>query len=163
MERKKVRLGFTAIDILSAVFTALGGGFLLLGVCLLIFSRQWVLALPFLTVGPVFLLVGIPFFLRSHQKRKGAQQALDEGRYFFAEIVDVQMDYSVRVNGRCPSYVVAQMTDPYGKVHVFKSRNFQKTAVPDFIGQQVKVYAVQGDLSCYYMDIDPLLSQVVEH
>ena len=163
MEKKKVRMGFTVPDILGTVFTALGGGFLLLGVILLLFIRQWVLALPFLIVGPVFLLVGLPFFLHAHKKRKAAQQALDEGRYFFAEIVDMQMDYSVRVNGRCPSYLVARMTDPYGKVHVFKSRNFRKTAVPDLIGQQVRVYAVQGDLNRYYMDIDPLLSQVVEH
>lgn len=163
MEKKKVRMGFTALSILGIVFTILGGIFLTVGILLLIFVEEKVLPLPFLLIGLLFFLAGVSMLLVSDKKRRGAQQALDGGSYFFGEIVEMRPDYSVRVNGRCPSCLVAQMTDPYGKIHVFKSRNFLKTGIPDLVGQQVRIYAVQGDLNRYYVDIDPLLSNVVEH
>ena len=96
MEKKKVRMGFTALSILGIIFSFLGGIFLMIGILLLIFVEEKVLPLPFLLTGLPFFLAGVPMLLIYDKKRRGAQQALDGGSYFFGEIVEMSPDYSVR-------------------------------------------------------------------
>ena len=88
------------------------------------FGSLWVLPLVFGSLGLVFCSVGLGPLL--WQKR--AQQRDDwlraNGQRIIADFERVELNTSLRVNGRCPYRIVCQWLDPASnRVHVFRSHN----------------------------------------
>lgn len=163
MEKTKVKIGASPFLILGGIFTPLGLFFSVLGTVIGVVSRQPMFCVIFSSVGLPFLILGILFLVLPLRKRKQLQAMVDEGKYFWAEVVDVEPDCRVTINGRHPVHLVACMTDPMGNSHVFKSRNIKMSYVPVLVGAQVKVYAKEGNLDLYYVDTDPVLAKIREH
>ena len=165
--QKKVKMGPSAVFILGLVFTILGSLFTVVSLVTgIFFYRMLGQIFPsaiFSGFGLLFLIPGILMLHVHFKKKKILQAVVDGGRYFFAEITEVETCYNVNINGRHPIRLIAKMTDPYGNLHLFKSPNCNLPYLSDLIGRQVKVYAEQGNLDHYYVDLDSVLSTVYEH
>ena len=165
MEKIKVKMGPCASVIVGPILSGLGGFFLLMGLTFL-FAGQMEGLIPFTAFGLIGLAMlgaGITVLAFYVRKKKQLQAAVDAGRYFFAEVVDVETNFNVTVMGKHPIRLIARMKDPMGTVHVFRSRDLMLTYVPDFVGQQVRIYAQQGNLDDYYVYTDPLMKMIQEH
>ena len=165
MENKKVKLGFSPILIVGSVFSLIGLIFLgiTIPMSVAVYGAVDFHFFVFYLAGGIMLILGLIFLVIPLRKRRRLQAMVNEGRYFWAEVVSVEKDFSVNVNGRHPIYLRVKTTDPQGLEHLFKSRNIMPPYVPDLIGKQVKVYAEQGNLKNYYVDSDPLFENMIAH
>ena len=167
MEKIQVKMGPCASLIVGPVLTALGGLFLLTGLMFLFMGQMervtLVLLSTFGLVGLSMLCAGVTVLVLYAKKKKQLQAVVDAGRYFFAEVINVDTNFNVMIMGRHPIRLIAKMEDPMGTVHTFKSRDLMLTYVPDLVGKQVRIYAQQGNLDNYYMYTDPLTNMVREH
>lgn len=105
---------------LGILFTALGillvaaGGTL----ALLVAPLLGLVALP----GGIFLVLGMAFLGTIARIRRDRTWLQENGRIIEADILGVQYDTRVRVNGRCPLVLQCQAVNPAdGKVYVFES------------------------------------------
>ena len=105
---------------LGILFTALGillvaaGGTL----ALLVAPLLGLVALP----GGIFLVLGLAFLGTIARIRRDRTWLQENGRIIEADILGVQYDTRVRVNGRCPLVLQCQAVNPAdGKVYVFES------------------------------------------
>ncbi len=117
------------------VFGLLGGAYTVVGGVLLalaitktggvqeIFSHPEEGIVVFATLGTVFLLLGIAFLIVTlllawADKRRARMRAelLTWGSRVKGEVVDVRVDYSVRVNRRSPVIAKVRCTLPSGKI-----------------------------------------------
>ena len=105
---------------LGILFTALGillvaaGGTL----ALLVAPLLGLVALP----GGIFLVLGMAFLGTIARIRRDRTWLQENGRIIEADILGVQYDTRVRVNGRCPLVLPCQAVNPAdGKVYVFES------------------------------------------
>lgn len=105
---------------LGILFTALGillvaaGGTL----ALLVAPLLGLVALP----GGIFLVLGLAFLGTIARIRRDRTWLQENGRIIEADILGVQYDTRVRVNGRCPLVLQCQAVNPAdSKVYVFES------------------------------------------
>lgn len=105
---------------LGILFTVLGillvaaGGTL----ALLVAPLLGLVALP----GGIFLVLGLAFLGTIARIRRDRTWLQENGRIIEADILGVQYDTRVRVNGRCPLVLQCQAVNPAdGKVYVFES------------------------------------------
>lgn len=118
---------------------------------------------------PVFLFVllhggilggaGLSMLLaRAHAARRKAR-LLAEGTPALARVVDVEQDWSVRVNGRCAWRVVCEWEEG-GTVYRFRSERLWE--YPALNNEYVAVYRDPADPKCYYVDVEGSCRPVVE-
>ena len=177
MERK-AKMGISALMIVAIVFLAIGGSFVPVGivtfaVSLTVDSSLIVLPIVFGSLGMLFLGLGIAFLSVELKKRKMCNCLLQDGYYLVTEVVEIDRNYSVsygntsRVGGgRHPYIIKCGYTDENGTLHIFSSRNIRKYPGNDLIGKQVRVYVNRNDYNnfkYYYVDIDEVLGNVIEH
>lgn len=105
---------------LGILFTALGIVFVAAGgtLALLVAPLLGLVALP----GGIFLVLGMAFLGTIARIRRDRTWLQENGRIIEADILGVQYDTRVRVNGRCPLVLQCQAVNPAdGKVYVFES------------------------------------------
>lgn len=159
-------MGLGALLIIGIVYTILGGVFVTLGIVLAVAlwnTEEKMIGLIFGGIGSIFLVLGIVFLIIEIRKKRRADRILAEGRYVWGEIVDCVPNFNVRINGRHPYIAVARYTDPRGMSHVFKSRSLNIYREPDMIGKQVKIYYDNDSFKYYYIDMDGVLPNFIEH
>ena len=165
MERK-IKTEINAILIIGIVFSFMGAIFLLTGTIIYcqLDERD---AIPFLLIfggiGLLFLVIGLIFLIIEIRKKTWNTKLLRSGNYIMAEISEVRMNYAVNVNGRYPFIVVCRYQDMLGNVHMFKSRNLYFDPSGLFKDQNVKVYVDGEEFKHYYVDIDEILPNIIEH
>ena len=177
MERK-AKMGISALMIVAIVFLAIGGSFLPVGILTFAVSLTAgggliVLPIVFGSLGMLFLGLGIAFLSVEMKKRKMCKRLLQDGYYILAEVIEVDRNCNVsygntsRVGGgRHPYIIRCGYTDENGTLHIFTSRNIRNYPGNDLIGRQVRVYVDRNDYNnfrYYYVDIDEVLGNVVEH
>lgn len=172
MEKRKVKMGLSAMMIVAIVFMGLGIGFLPAGIAA--FVMDWnvegdlvVFASVFVGIGTLFLFLGILFLSLEIRKRNVCNRLLQDGYYITAEVVSVDMNYAVQYGNHGHPYIVrCSYTDYNGTLHIFKSRNITRYPGNDLEGQMVKVYLDRNapeNYKNYYVDVDEILQNVVEH
>ena len=171
MERK-VKMGLSAMMIVAITFTILGATFLPIGIIagmgsMAVDGSLAVFVIMFAGLGILFLTLGIIFLSLEIKKRNRCNRLLAEGYYILAEVMDVNKNFNIQYGNHGHPYVIkCGYTDENGTLHIFKSRNIIRYPGNDLIGQQVRVYLDRKDYNnykSYYMDIDEILPNVVEH
>ena len=125
---------YRVLRILGIVFTVMGLLFTALGgtLALLVEPMLFLFALP----GLIFLVLGLSFFGANAHTRKIRQWLAENGRRIEADIIGIQYDTRVRVNGRCPLVIQCQAVNPAdGKVYVFESEGLWFDPEP-FLGER---------------------------
>lgn len=163
MERK-AKMGWGVLRILGLIYTILGGVFLALGLGLLaLLPEQFtLLGLVFAPIGGLFFLLGVIFLAIEQGKKRRMDALMESGRFVWAEVVDCQCNYNIRINGSHPYQLIARYQAPDGTRHLFRSRNLRMFGARDLIGRTVRVYADEN-FKHYYVDAEPLLGHYVEH
>ena len=121
--------------LLGGTYTVVGGVFLTLAITKTggvqeIFSHPEEDIVVFATLGTVFLLLGIAFLIvtlllaRADKRRaRMREELLTWGSRVKGEVVDVRVDYTVRVNRRSPG-------DCEGALHIAQRRNHTEKPSP---------------------------------
>ena len=171
MERK-AKMGMSAMMIVAITFTILGVTFLPIGIIAGLGLMQVdgdfiVFVLMFSGLGSIFLILGVAFLIIEIKKRNRCNRLLAEGYYIYAEVLEVNQNFNVQYGNHGHPYVIkCGYTDENGTLHIFKSRNIIRYPGNNLIGQQVRIYLDRNDYNNYknyYMDIDEILPNVVEH
>ena len=171
MERK-AKMGLSAMMIVAITFTIIGITFLPIGIIagmgsMAVDGSLSVFVMMFAGLGALFLTLGVIFLSLEIKKRNRCNRLLTEGYYILAEIIDVNKNFNVQYGNHGHPYVIkCGYTDENGTLHIFKSRNITRYPGNNLLGQQVRVYLDRNDYNNfknYYMDIDEILPNVVEH
>lgn len=163
---KKAKIRLNALWLLGIIYTILGGAFVLMGLVTALVTGDSDARLVggiFAGIGSIFLVLGIMFLAIEIRKLRRANQLLEAGRFLWAEVIDCMPNYNVRINGRHPYTVVVRYVDGRGTVHLFKSGSLRMYVDPSAFGKQVKVYYEDESYKHYYVDVDSILQNVVEH
>ena len=172
MEKGKTKTGIGAIDILAITFIVLGGFFTAFSIVIALnmsaFSANssgnaGAVPIVFASIGVPFLALGIIFAVLSVHKRLVIKRVVDSGYYVMANVITVQQNFSVQVNGECPYIVECHYRDPStGTLHIFKSRNLFFYPA-ELIGGQVRVYVDRENMKRYYMDVENAIQSMPAH
>lgn len=167
MERK-AKMGMSAMMIVALVFTIIGVTFLPIGIMSYIVGWSVegdliVFSCSFAGTGALFLVMGIVFGLIELIKRSRCNRLLKEGYYITAQVVEIDKDWAVRINRRHPYIIRCSYQDIDGTIHVFKSRSLYSYPGGIQEGQTVRVYVDRNNYNDYYVDVDEILGNVVEH
>lgn len=131
--------------ILGIVFTILGLVIAALATTLVLMLREPLLGLVAVP-GIIFFVLGLAFLAAVSRRRRDRAWLAENGRTIQAEIVGVQYDTRVRVNGRCPLVVQCQAVNPAdGKVYVFESDSLWFDPTPFLDGQTTMPVLVDPD------------------
>lgn len=134
-----------ALKILSTVFLLIGLVFTALGTGLTLAIREPVL-LAFAAVGILFFFIGVGMLASLSRTRRLRRWLDDNGRIIQADILGVQFDTRVRVNGRCPLVLQCQARNPAdGKVYVFDSDSLWFDPTPYLDGRTTMPVLVDPD------------------
>ncbi|MBV7562914.1 DUF3592 domain-containing protein [Pseudomonas sp. sia0905] len=88
------------------------------------FEQNWMGSLILGGIGAVFLALGLLFVLPPLFGKRRAAELLATGTPVQAEVVDVELNGGLSINGRNPYRIVAQWLNPQtNKLHVFRSEN----------------------------------------
>ena len=131
--------------ILGIVFTILGLSIAALATTLVLMLREPLLGLVAVP-GIIFFVLGLAFLAAVSRRRRDRAWLAENGRTIQAEIVGVQYDTRVRVNGRCPLVLQCQAVNPAdGKVYVFESDSLWFDPTPFLDGQTTIPVLVDPD------------------
>lgn len=166
MERKS-KTGLSALLIVGSIFTILGAVFLATGVIIYYALKEEEGAILFLLIfggiGLLFFVLGVIFLIVELKKKLRNDKLLGAGNYVMAEVLEVTLNYNVAVNRRHPYIVRCRYQDMYGNVHIFKSRDLFFDPTDLLKDRMVKVYVDGENYKHYYVDIDGVLPNVIEH
>lgn len=168
MERK-AKTGVSAWLIIGIVFTIVGTVFLAVLIGLFFCLRKidpmtfFVFLLVFGIMAPIFLVFGLICLIHEIGKKHRSNRLLNAGHYIMAEITEVTFNGAVRVNGGHPFIIKCIYQDMAGNIHIFKSRDLFFDPRPLLKDQQVKVYVDADNFNHYYVDVDSVLPQVINH
>lgn len=131
--------------ILGIVFTILGLGIAALATTLVLMLREPLLGLVAVP-GIIFFVLGLAFLAAVSRRRRDRAWLAENGRTIQADIVGVQYDTRVRVNGHCPLVLQCQAVNPAdGKVYVFESDSLWFDPTPFLDGQTTMPVLVDPD------------------
>ena len=167
MDRKR-KFGWSGYGIVGMIFLPMGLFFIALGLLLWrtgagdTETENLILLCVLGGQGVIFALAGAICLMKDIRRRRGMQEAIDQGYYILAKVAGTTVQTNVSMNGRHPCVVECQAMQD-GVLHIYRSRYlyFDPTAVLD--GREVKVYINRNDPKQYYVDIDELLPEVVIH
>ncbi|MCR4883628.1 MAG: phage holin family protein [Clostridiales bacterium] len=174
MDRKKIRLEWSAFGIVGLVFFLIGILFLAIGLSIgFSFSRAglfqnfeegYLFLAVFGGIGAIFTVIGAVFLFREISKRRRTLRAFESGYYITAKVTGIVRHTNVRINGRCPYTIECQVNDrDTGKLHVYESRYLYFVPDENLVGKEVKVYLDRMDEKSYYVDVDDIIPEVVFH
>ncbi len=165
MERK-AKLGFGVPEIVSLVFGILAVAYLGLGIGLQALGADGEdreVGLIFAILGAGFAVATLILLGVSLRKRSIANRLLNQGRYVWGEVAQIECCYNMRVNGRHPYVLLVRHQDSLGNIHTFRSRPLPHYPDQSVVGRQVKIYYEEPDFRHYYLDVDGILPKVIEH
>jgi len=114
----------------------------------------------FIGFGGIFFIAGLGF-LNSIRKKIMLQKYLKQhGKTIYAEVIAVERDTSVSVNGTHPySFIkcAAKNTVTDEITATYNSWSIKNDYLLPYVGKQVKVYLHPADSKKYYVDLDDLL------
>ena len=166
MDEKRIKLGMTPVGIVGTVFSVLGGIYLILGIFITAFpagAEDVTAGLVFTVLGSAFLLVAVILGLCAAAYQKRIQNIRNAGHYVWAEIADITHNYNVRINNRYGYIILVKYVDRNGCIHIFRSLNQRHYPDKSILGKQVKVYYENESFKHYYVDLEGVLPQVIEH
>lgn len=150
--------------IMGRVFAIIGGCLLL--VCLVLFAALyerendiWLFLLPFGINGMVFLSIGLVFWLVQRRKRLLQEQLLSQGEAISAQVLGLEPNPSVRINGRCPMRLICRYEEN-GTSYLCRSENLQ--GYPRLCQDTVTVYRDPYNIKRYYVDVSTAIEYDVE-
>lgn len=131
--------------ILGIVFTILGLVIAALATTLVLMLREPLLGLVAVP-GIIFFVLGLAFLAAVSRRRRDRAWLAENGRTIQADIVGVQYDTRVRVNGRCPLVLQCQAKNTAdGKVYVFESDSLWFDPTPFLDGRTTMPVLVDPD------------------
>lgn len=117
-------------------------------------------------MGVVFALIGIIPTVLGIKKAAKKKELQQQGRYIYAIVERVDINYGYRVNGRHPFVIYCNHQDEYsGVTYKFKSDNLWTDPYPHLQqGSQVRVFVNGTDYSQYHVDVEgSLQGKVVDY
>lgn len=114
-------------------------------------------------IGLPLFIIGIICLLYSIRRRNRINSLISSGKYVMAEVARVNRCYNVKLNGYHPYVVTCQYQDASGNIHMFRSRYLRFNPEPLLKDQMVRVYLDHEDYKYYYVDIDEVLPNIIEH
>lgn len=162
---QKVRIGISALWIIGLVFSIMGGLFVAIGLLSLaaMGPENWLFGVIFGGIGGLFFVLGVVFLVTEWKKKRMAERLIAAGRYVWGEVVDVVADISITINNRHPYIALVHYQDGRGTIHQFRSPSLRISHSTGMIGKKVKVYIEDGSYRHYYVELDGILPQVIEH
>ena len=121
-----------------------------------------VIGIVFTAIGSLFLVLGCVFLLIKASRRRRQAALVAENRYIWAQICDITVNRNIQVNGRSPVVFTARYSEG-GREHLFRSGNIRYYRDERLLGKQVRVYVPENGFRPYYMDVEELLPETVEH
>jgi len=104
-------------------------------------------------LGLIFLTIGILMIYLCAKKKTKRRAVEEEGYCVYAEVVNIQENRNVSINGRHPYTVECHYSDPYsGQLHVYFSDMLQYYPA-ELLGKTVRVYTRRNDDSIYVVKI----------
>lgn len=149
-----------ALKWIGILFAALGGVFMILGACLVVFTRL-VPLLAFCLFGALFFCIGAGMLWWRARAKARRARLLEQGQRIDAQIVSIDWDTRVRVNGCCPLVIRCQAVNPAdGRVYVFCSEAFWFDPSP-FLEHldTLPVYVDGDDYRHYAVDTEGIVPQ----
>ena len=151
------------LRILGVVFTVLGAAFLVLGVALgaalPLEEARLVFLGTFGLLGLVFLCVGVGSLAGVARAARRKEELKAHGEAIPAEILGLEVNRSIRINGRCPRRLVCRYEED-GVAYVCRSENLM--GYPTIRGNTVTVYRDPYDRRRYYVDVESVMAPTVE-
>lgn len=130
--------------IVGGIFLLLGLIFGLVGLVLTITIVAAFVGLPFLGLGIVFSLVAVPLLVWRAQAAQRTAEVLRAGEPVLGQIVSVQQNYHVRVNGRYPWSIVYRFA-VMGREYEGKASTLSQPDLSQQAGQPVYVLYARGN------------------
>lgn len=165
MERK-IKLGITPAGIVAIVFGILGATYFILGLAMSQFpadAEDQSAGIVFTVFGSILLVTTLILLIYAVFQRKRLQKIVDAGKYIWGEVTEIVANYNVRINNRNPFILMVRYQDRNGNIHIFRSRNVKNYPDRSVIGKQVKVYYEDESYKHYYIDLEGILPNVIEH
>ncbi|PZW63624.1 uncharacterized protein DUF3592 [Pseudomonas sp. URMO17WK12:I1] len=117
------------------------------------FEQNWIGSLILGGIGAVFLALGLLFVLPPLLGKRRAAELLATGTPVQAEVVDVELNGGLTINGQSPYRIVAQWLNPQtNKLHVFRSENLWFDPGPYISESLVTVMIDPANPKRYSMD-----------
>ena len=117
------------------------------------FEQNWIGSLILGGIGAVFLALGLLFVLPPLFGKRRAAELLATGTPVQAEVVDVELNGGLTINGQSPYRIVAQWLNPQtNKLHVFRSENLWFDPGPYISESLVTVMIDPANPKRYSMD-----------
>ena len=152
--------------ILAAMFCTMGGLFSVLGVILACFptdEEDFIVGLVFAPMGILFLLFGFGFVIARQIHKGKVQKAIAGESYIWGEIVDIIPVYFGDSTTRCRYCVLVRHTDGRGQIHIFRSNILRTYPDRSILGRTVRIYTDKENFKHYYVDLEGILPNVIEH
>ncbi len=130
--------------IAALVFSLLGFVFGVVGTALTISVVAAFVGLPFGGLGVLFLGAGIAILVWRYQMAHRTVEVLQQGEATLGEILSVQQNYQVRVNGRYP-WTVEYRYEVYGREYRGKVTTLSRPDLSQQPGAPVYVLHMRGD------------------
>lgn len=167
IDLKKVNADNAVYQVLAVVFGIMGVIYFIVGICMLAaynFSLDerttgdvfvfFILGIVFSALGVICIILTAVLFGVMLRRTKHMREIVSEGNYIMAEIMSVDSDYSVTINGRYAQRLYCRYTDEAGVIHEFRSRRFFFDPSDLLTELEIPVYFRRGDYEHYYVDID---------
>lgn len=115
--------------------------------------------------GLVFFTIGIVFVVVIAKKKSKTKWLLENGRVIHGTVTNINVNFSVRVNGRHPRVVYCSYQDPgTGMIYQFKSRNiYEDQANCIAIGDSIDIYVDPENYAKNYVDVDKPMERIVSY
>jgi len=105
-------------------------------------------------LGVIFAGIGLGLLSAHLYSKKKIEWLKQNGRKLITDFESVELNTSVKVNGRSPYKIISQWHDPVTHmVHVFESENIWFNPEDFITSESIAVYVDPGNLKRYYMDI----------
>ena len=154
------------LAIVAIMFGAMGSMFTLIGTGLACFPadhEDFLVGIIFACLGIVFLFLTLGFIFAKRIQSRKIQNAITADSYIWGEIVDILPVYYGEGATRCRYCVLVRHTDTHGQLHIFRSpvlRNYPDRSV---IGKSVRIYTDKENFKHYFVDLEGILPNVIEH
>ena len=166
MEKRKAKRGLTARLMVSIILIPMGIGYITVGALAGTFKVDGdvdYFRFIFCATGAALLITGVICLCTDIRKRVVGNRLINSGQYIMAEISEIVMNHAIRVNGRHPYVIVCRYQDMYGNIHTFRSRGLYFDPEPLLRDRMVRVYVDGESFKHYYVDIDAVLPEVIQH
>ena len=145
-----------ALTLVGAIFAPIGAIFLTIGIVLMIKlpADERLAFIVFPILGGIFFILGCVLIISSFSKSRRNAALLENGEPVSAEILDVERNFNVEMNGRNPYRVVCRYYED-GTAFICRSENIWE--YPELSGNTVTVWRDPADRKKYFVDLENVL------